>query len=155
MRANTAILPRAHARARSHARACAYSHALFSTHARVPPRAVAHALLQIPAMVEGREQEMWDYRICLGFAYRVMSWVRHVLLESDDAKAGASSRVSGRAPDASQTWLIRFEGNDATRLTLQIDHARKPHQIFKQKHLYEALKLQESDGVVASASASR
>lgn len=108
-------------------------------------------LCQIPAMVEGREQEMWDYRVCLGFAYRVMSWVRHVLLESDDAKAGASSRIPNRAPEASQTWLIRFEGNDATRLTLQIDHARKPHQIFKQKHLYEALNVQESGGAVASA----
>jgi hypothetical protein len=113
---------------------------------------------QIPRMVQGREDEMWDARICLGFAYRVLAWISHVVLASDPAKdAAAAGAASGsaapgphEAPDQSQCWLLRFEGDDSTRLTLQIDHPRKAHHIYAATRVYEAVKPQHAASLASS-----
>ena len=86
------------------------------------------------------------------------AWISHVVLASDPAKdAAAAGAASGsaapgphEAPDQSQCWLLRFEGDDSTRLTLQIDHPRKAHHIYAATRVYEAVKPQHAASLASS-----
>jgi RAT1-interacting protein len=67
--------------------------------------------LKIPQLVAGREEEMWDHKICLNFMHGLLAWVYRTVVDDEP-------------------WLLRFDGFGATSVTLQRGVARKPHCIF-------------------------
>eukprot|EP00941_MAST-03F_sp_MAST-3F-sp1_P002211 g2211.t1 len=73
--------------------------------------------LKIPTLLQNREEELWDHKICLNFMHGLLAWVLRTV--TDDSN-----------------WLLRFDGFGATSVTLQKNVPRKPHCIFPDT-LYE------------------
>lgn len=75
--------------------------------------------LKIPTLMNNREDEMWDNKICINFMHGLLNWVLKTVV--DDVP-----------------WLLRFDGFGATSVTLKRDVARKPHCIIPDE-LYDCI----------------
>eukprot|EP00939_MAST-03C_sp_MAST-3C-sp1_P000861 g861.t1 len=92
---------------------------------------------KIPKLVQGREHDMWDHRVCINFMHALLCWVL--------------SKVRG----TDEPWLLRYRGSNARFIELKRGVLRKKHHVFP-RHLYDAVEAREgAEKLPASVAASK